>query len=143
MKNFVRKFKVLQKRSIIGVSKPPSVFNEPMLNYGPGSNERKSLLEECAKLRKKHIEIPVIINGKEYKTGNVEVHSMPADHNVKLCTTHKADAKLVQKAIEGALDAKKKWGKVAMEDRIAIFLRAADLLSTKYRNILNSGKINF
>lgn len=139
MKKFVNKKKLFQLRNIIGISKPPSVFNEPMLNYAPGSKERQTLLEECAKLKKTPIEIPVVINGKEYRTGNTEVHKMPADHSVKLCTTHKADEKLVKKAIEGSLEAKKKWGKMRMEDRVAIFLRGADLLSTKYRYLLNAG----
>ena len=77
--------------------------------------------------------MPLIINGKEVKTGKVDKQIMPVDHSKVLCTYENAEPEHVEEAIEGTLAAKSTWESLPIYDRQAIFLRAADLLSQKYR----------
>jgi len=77
--------------------------------------------------------IPLVINGKEVHTGQTDKQVMPTDHARTLCTFSTADASLTQEAIKGALIARKQWANTPLEERATIFLKAADLLSTKYR----------
>ncbi|KAF8965008.1 1-pyrroline-5-carboxylate dehydrogenase [Entomortierella lignicola] len=114
--------------------KIPVVVNEPMKSYAPGSLERASLQAALKELRgKAPLDIPCIVNGKEVRTGIVEKQVMPHEHKTVLCNYHNADDALVTKAIDGALAAKEDWENTPFNDRAAIFLKAADLVSTKYR----------
>ncbi|KAI8055096.1 Aldehyde/histidinol dehydrogenase [Syncephalis plumigaleata] len=114
--------------------KLPQIANEPMHHYEPGSVERKKLQDAIAALRKQvPLEVPCIVNGKEIKTGNLGKQVMPHEHKTTLCQYHQADDAVVEQAIEGALAAKAAWEAMPFNDRSAIFLKAADLLSTKYR----------
>ncbi|KAF9197392.1 1-pyrroline-5-carboxylate dehydrogenase [Haplosporangium sp. Z 27] len=114
--------------------KIPVVVNEPMKSYAPGSPERASLQAALKELRgKAPLDIPCIVNGKEVRTGIVEKQVMPHEHKTVLCNYHNADDALVTKAIDGALAAKEDWENTPFNDRAAIFLKAADLVSTKYR----------
>ncbi|KAI9595060.1 Aldehyde/histidinol dehydrogenase [Syncephalis fuscata] len=114
--------------------KLPAIANEPMHNYAPGSVERKKLLEAIATMRSQApFEVPCVVNGQEIKTGNLNKQVMPHEHKTVLCNYHQADDATVQKAIEGTLAAKAKWEAMPFNDRAAIFLKAADLLSSKYR----------
>ncbi|KZV64582.1 delta-1-pyrroline-5-carboxylate dehydrogenase [Peniophora sp. CONT] len=78
-------------------------------------------------------EVPLVINGKEVKTGRLGSQPMPHDHSRNLCTYHEAGEAEVTAAIEGALAAKAEWEATPWPDRAAIFLKAADLISKKYR----------
>ncbi|TDL29956.1 delta-1-pyrroline-5-carboxylate dehydrogenase [Rickenella mellea] len=114
--------------------KVPAVENEPMRQYAPGSAERQGLEAALAQMHKElPFEVPCIVNGKSIKTGNVAKQPMPADHANHICTYHEADQATVSSAIDGALAAKTEWEAMPWNDRAAIFLRAADLVSGKYR----------
>ncbi|MCI0669847.1 MAG: L-glutamate gamma-semialdehyde dehydrogenase, partial [Myxococcaceae bacterium] len=84
------------------------------------------------------IEIPVLIGGKRILTGHTDTARMPHRHQHVLATVHQADASHVQQAIQNALAVKEDWSRTSFQHRAAIFLRAAELLSTKYRPILNA-----
>ena len=120
------------------VSNIPLPVNEPVLSYAPGSKERELLIKEIAEQESKQIEIPLIIGGKEVKTGNTETCVQPHDHKKVLCTYHVAGEKEVQMAIDASQKAKKQWENLPYVERARIFLKAADLLSTKYRNKVNA-----
>lgn len=112
--------------------------NEPVLSYAPGSKEKKELKEKLNSMRKEVIEIPLIIGGKEVKTGNTGEVRIPHDHKVVIAKYHKAGPKEVELAIKEALKAREVWSKMRWEERISIFLKAAELLSGPYRQILNA-----
>jgi 1-pyrroline-5-carboxylate dehydrogenase len=112
--------------------------NEPVLSYKPGSHER-SLLEEELKLQKnKVVDIPLIIGGKEVRTGKIGKVVMPTDHNHILATYHMATEKEVSLAIKAALDAKTEWMNLSWMERGAIMAKAAELISKKYRYQINA-----
>lgn len=79
------------------------------------------------------VEIPVVINGEKIFTGKTCDQLNPSNHKSVVAKFHEADAALTQKAIDGALAAKAKWESLPFNDRVAVFLKAADLLATKYR----------
>ncbi|KAF8940558.1 1-pyrroline-5-carboxylate dehydrogenase, partial [Dissophora ornata] len=102
--------------------------------YVAGSAERAGLEAAVKELRAQApLDIPCIINGKEVRTGIMEKQVMPHEHKTVVCNYHNADEALVAKAIDGALAAKQDWENTPFSDRAAIFLKAADLASTKYR----------
>ncbi|THG96399.1 hypothetical protein EW026_g5429 [Hermanssonia centrifuga] len=114
--------------------KVPEITNEPMRSYAPGSPERKALEQAIAQLEQElPFEVPCIVNGKPVKTGKLAKQTIPSDHAKHLCTYHEADQATVASAIEGALAAKADWESMPWSDRAAIFLKAADLVSGKYR----------
>ncbi|WVQ83587.1 1-pyrroline-5-carboxylate dehydrogenase [Cryptococcus sp. DSM 104549] len=114
--------------------KVPEIDNEPMRNYAVGSAERAGLQAAVDKMiAAGPFEVPIIINGEEYKTGDIQSQPMPHDHKKNLCTYHAATPELVNKAIEGALAAKQAWEEIPWADKAAVFLKAADLLAGKYR----------
>jgi len=112
--------------------------NEPILNYEPGSKEKEELKRKLADLKNQKIEIPLIIGGKEIKTGDLGKCIMPHDHQHILAQYHKAGEKEIKMAIESALEAKKIWNEFSWVDRLSIFKKAADLLSTSWRPTLNA-----
>ena len=120
------------------ITRVPMPTNEPVLAYAPGSPERAALKAALEKMAGEQIEIPLWIGGKELRTGKTGESRMPHKHAHVLATYHQADEAQVRQAIEAALAAKRDWANLRFEDRAAIFLRAADLISTKYRPILNA-----
>ncbi len=112
--------------------------NEPLLTYAPGTQERILLKQELERQSSLQIEIPLIINGKEVRTGNIGKVVMPCDHQHVLATYHKAGEAEVQLAIKSALEAKQLWQTMSWVERASITLKAAHLLSTKYRWLLNA-----
>ena len=112
--------------------------NEPVLSYKPGSQERMLLEEELKVQKNQVIEIPLIIGGKEIRTGRTGKVVMPSDHNHVLATYHLATEKEVTLAINAALDAKCEWMTLAWMERAAIMAKAAELLSKKYRYQINA-----
>ncbi len=112
--------------------------NEPYLDYAPGSDERKALKEVLNELQSKQIDIHAIINGKEVKTNRTEEVVMPHNHSHKLGTVHLCGKKETNQAIEGALEARKKWAEMPWEERVAIFLKAADIITGPKRFLMNA-----
>ncbi len=118
--------------------KIPTPFNEPVLSYAPGTPERKALKDQLAKMLSQQVEIPLLIGGKEVKSGDVGECRCPHDHGHILAKYHKAGAAEVEMAVEAAQTAWRDWSEMDWMSRAAIFLRAAELLATKYRFILNA-----
>lgn len=116
----------------------PNPVNEPTYSYAPGSRERILLQEALRDARAKQIDIPMLIGGKEVRTGSKAALTPPHDHKHLLGHYHKGDKQHVEAAINAALAAKKNWENLAWEERAAIFLKAADLISGKYRYKLNA-----
>ena len=112
--------------------------NEPVLDYLPGSRERELLERELREQGNKVLEIPLIIGGKEIRTGKIGKIVNPADHNQVLATYHMATDKEVIMAIDAALAAKEDWMTLAWMERAAIMAKAADLISTRYRSRINA-----
>lgn len=112
--------------------------NERVLNYLKGSIERQNLEKELKKQSSQKIEIPLIIGGKEIRTGITETVTMPHNHGHVLATYHKATEKEVNMAIQAASHAHKTWSDLTWTIRASILLKAADLISTKYRALMNA-----
>lgn len=123
---------------INALAKIPMPVNEPILSYGPGTQERKALKDQLDKMLGQEIEIPLIIGGKEVKTGDLGDCRCPHDHRHLLARYHKAGAKEVEMAVAAAKAAWRDWSEMDWMNRAAVFLRAAELLATKYRYILNA-----
>ena len=115
----------------------PMPVNEPVLTYAPGSPERKRLKEVLAELKKEKIDVPMYIGGEEVRTGKKV--SMHPPHEIKhtLGHFHEGEEKHINMAIDAALKAKESWESYSWESRANIFLKAADLIATKYRPYLN------
>ncbi|KAJ3044012.1 1-pyrroline-5-carboxylate dehydrogenase [Rhizophlyctis rosea] len=107
------------------------------LNYAPGSSERKQLREALKSLRSKAqsgaLRVPSVVDSDEVHTNATKSQAVPFEKDLTLATYSEADASIIQKAIKNALRAKPAWEAMPFNDRAAIFLKAADLLSTKYR----------
>ena len=116
----------------------PVPVNEPVLNYAPGSSERKALKEALEDARSKVIDIPMYIGGVEVRSNKTAEIRPPHDHQHLLGSYHISDASHVTQAIDAALAAKPKWEALAWEQRAAIFLKAAELIAGPYRAKLNA-----
>jgi len=123
---------------INGIIDVPRPINEPVLGYNPGSPEKKALKDQLKKMLGEQLEIPLIIGGKEVKTEEMADCRCPHDHQHVLARYHKAGAKEVELAAAAARKAWKDWSEMDWVNRAAIFLRAGELLATKYRFILNA-----
>src|SRR5690554_5282233 len=124
--------------SFSGVRRVPPPQNEPNLTYAPGTPERAELKARLASMAGERVDIPIIIGGKEIRTGNTATAVMPHDHRHVLADWHKASAENVQQAIAAANEARREWANWPWEDRAAVFLRAAELLTTSWRQTLNA-----
>ncbi len=116
----------------------PRPKNEPVYAYGPGSPEKAKLKAKLDELSNKELDIPVVIGGKEIRTGNKGDCVMPHNHKHRLAQYHKAGPKEVQAAIDAALKARKAWANMPWEQRAGIFMKAADLLAHEERYLLNA-----
>jgi len=116
----------------------PSPINDPIKTYAPGTPERSALKKKLADMSAQKIEVPLIIGGKEVRTGDTATQIMPHRHGHVIATWHKAGPAETKKAIQAAADAKKEWASWKLEDRAAVFLRAADLLMTTWRETINA-----
>jgi len=115
----------------------PLPANEPVLNYAPGSPEKETLKKTLAELKKKEIDIPMYIGGKAVRTGNKVAIHPPHEIAFTLGHYHVGEEKHIRQAIDSALKAKEEWSNISWENRAAIFLKAADLIATKYRSYMN------
>ncbi len=116
----------------------PLPINEPIKSYAPGSPERAELKARLASMATEHVEIPLIIGGKEVRTGKTFNAVMPFKHSHVLATVHAAEPQQVQQAIDAALAARREWASWPWEDRAAVMLKAADLLAGPWRATLNA-----
>ncbi len=121
-----------------GFYKVPIAVNEPVLNYAPGSVEKTALKAALKNFKSVTIDLPMIIGGKEIRTG--KTGEMRPPHEIKhlLGTYHKGEAVHVTNAIDASLKAKHNWEHMPWESRAAIFLKAADLLAGPYRAKINA-----
>eukprot|EP00493_Phyllostaurus_siculus_P018286 UN18576 len=88
----------------------PDIKNDPFRHYAPGSEDRRLVAVECAKLRAQPVqEIPCVVNGVEHFTGNTVEQVMPGDHATPIARMHYATPELIQEAIEGTMEARKAW----------------------------------
>jgi 1-pyrroline-5-carboxylate dehydrogenase len=116
----------------------PEIKNEPVLNYAAGSSERKALDSALTELLSKKLEIPQFIGGEEVFDGDKIAICPPHDHQLTIGYYYKGNKSHVEKAIQSALKAKHSWESTPWEQRAAIFLKAADLLSGPFRAKMNA-----
>jgi len=121
-----------------GFFQVPTALNEPVKSYAPETPEREEVLAMYKSMYNSSVDIPLYINGEEIRTGDTATMSPPHDHKHILGTYHKAEKGHVQKAIDTALEARKKWADLPWEQRAAVFLRAAELVAGPYRAKINA-----
>ena len=117
------------------LSKPT---NEPIRAYSAGSIEKQNLKAKIAELKSARVDIPLVIAGQEIRTGQRAQCVCPHDHQHVLGEYHKAAQAQVEQAIEAAMAARKGWAAMDWHDRLAIFLKTAELLAGPYRDLLNA-----
>ena len=115
-----------------------NVINEPVKDYKPGSEERKTLLKEYDRQSNEKIEIPIIIGGKKIYSDVVGHCVSPHNHKKVLATFYKADEIIVNSAIKNSLETWKSWSSTSLSYRTTIFRKAAKLLAGKWRDRINA-----
>src|SRR5215203_7325879 len=121
----------------LGYFSYPMPANEPVLSYAPGSSEKKRLKEVLAELKKEQIDVPMYIGSKEVRTNKKGTLHPPHEISHTLGTYSEGDERHVKQAIDAALVARSAWASMTWETRAHIFLKAADLIATKYRSYMN------
>ncbi|MDR1499821.1 MAG: L-glutamate gamma-semialdehyde dehydrogenase [Tannerellaceae bacterium] len=112
--------------------------NEPVKAYGPGSDDKALLKEALRRLSTEEWDIPLVIGGKEVRTGDTGKVVMPHNHAHTLATYHKAGEKEVGMAIGAALKAHHDWSCLPWVERASVMMRIAELIATRYRYLLNA-----
>jgi 1-pyrroline-5-carboxylate dehydrogenase len=121
-----------------GTRRVPTPVNEPVRTYAPGSPERRAIKARLASMANERVDIPLIIGGEEIRTGTVKQAVMPHDYRHVLADWHCATETHVTQAIEAATEAHRDWSRWSWEDRAGVFLRAADLLASSFRDTVNA-----
>ena len=116
----------------------PLPRNEPVLSYAPESPERTALKQALGAVGARPTEIPAVVGGREVRTGKTQDVVSPHCHQRVLARTHQADQATIDSAVKAAVEAQRDWGHWRFEDRAAVFLRAAELLATTHRQLLNA-----
>jgi 1-pyrroline-5-carboxylate dehydrogenase len=116
--------------------------NEPVRSYAPGSPEKKSLKARLKSMGSEQIEIPLIIGGKEVRTGDIDKAVCPHDHGHVVATFHNAGTPEVDAAAAAAKAAWKDWSETPWEERASLLLRAADLLAGPWRDTINAATMH-
>ena len=120
------------------VARIPPPVNEPVLSYAPGSHERLELKAKLEEMFGQELDIPLVIGGREIRTGRTAQAVCPFDHGHVLANFHQAGPEEVDMAIAASLAAREAWSEMPWEQRMAIFLKAAELLATTWRSTLNA-----
>jgi 1-pyrroline-5-carboxylate dehydrogenase len=121
-----------------GIFRPPAPANEPVKDYAPGSPERAELQRRLAEMQRERIDAPLVIGGEEVRTKDKAEAVMPHRKEHVLADVHQGGAKEVERAIGAAAEAWPDWSRLPWEERAAVFLRAAELLSGPWRATLNA-----
>jgi 1-pyrroline-5-carboxylate dehydrogenase len=121
-----------------GIFRPPTPANEPVKEYLPGSPEREQLRRRLDQLQGERIELPLVIGGENVTTGTTAEVVMPHRKSHVLADAHQGGQAEVDKAVSAAADAWEDWSRLPWEERAAVFLRAAELLSGPWRATLNA-----
>ncbi|HPQ41947.1 MAG TPA: L-glutamate gamma-semialdehyde dehydrogenase [bacterium] len=121
-----------------GIIRVPNPVNEPVKSYALGTPQGDSLRQTMEAMLKESIDIPLIIDGREIRTGETGTVTCPHNHGHVLATYHKAGPREIAMAAESAVRAWKEWSEWPWVDRAAVFLKAAELLVDPYRDILNA-----
>ncbi len=129
---------VVLTAAFAGVRRVPEPVNEPTKAYAPGSPERSELKARLASMAAEKIEIPLVIGGREIRTGHTEKAVMPHNHRHVLAEYHMAGPEHIEQAIAAAAAARREWASWPWEDRAAVLLRAAELLATTWRSTVNA-----
>jgi 1-pyrroline-5-carboxylate dehydrogenase len=116
----------------------PRPTNEPVLSYAPGTPERDKLKRELEAQAAQVVEIPLLIGGREVRTGDTFDVVMPHAHGHVIARAHRAGPKEIDAAVGAALDARHDWSRTPWEERAAVFMRAADILAGPHRQVLNA-----
>ena len=116
----------------------PKPHNEPINSYAPNTPQREALKAKLVEMRSQTADVPMYIGSKEVRTNNKQSLTCPHDHQHILGYYHEGDDTHVNQAIERALEAREQWANLPWENRVSIFLKAADLSATKYRMDLNA-----
>ncbi len=119
-----------------GRRRVPRPENDPNLTYAPGTPARAELKHRLKQMAAETIDIPLIIGGKEIRTGTTERSVMPHKHAHVLANFHKATPQHVRQAADAAVAARQEWSSWSFEDRAAVFTRAAELLTTTWRSTI-------
>jgi 1-pyrroline-5-carboxylate dehydrogenase len=123
---------------LAAVTRVPTPVNDPSHSYLPGSPERAELKARLSEMAAERVEIPIVIGGREIRTGRIERTVMPHDHRPVLAEWHAAGADEARQAIAAAAAARREWASWSWQERAAVFLRAAELLTTTWRATLNA-----
>jgi 1-pyrroline-5-carboxylate dehydrogenase len=116
----------------------PSPVNEPVKSYAPGQPERAQLKAALQQVGTECVDIPSFIDGREVRAEQTFEVRSPFKHAHVLARGHHTSAQWVERAIDAAMKVKRDWANLAFTERAAIFLRAAELLATKYRATINA-----
>ncbi len=121
-----------------GTRRVPPPLNEPVRSYAPDSPERAELQARLKTMATERVEIPLVIGGEHVTTGDMGQHTNPCAHREVLADYHRARREDVERAVRAARDAHQEWANWSWEDRAAVFLRAAELLTTTWRSTINA-----
>jgi len=119
-----------------GIFRPPAPVNEPVRDYAPGSPERAELKQRLAEMEAERLDVPCVIAGEEIRTGDTVQAVMPHRKEHVLADVHQAGPAEVERAIKASADAWHDWSKTPWEERAAVLLRAAELLSGPWRTTM-------
>ena len=116
----------------------PVPKNEPVFSYAPGSTEKAELKKALDELKSKVTKVPLYINGEEIHTDSTDTVVCPHNHKHVLATVSQASEEQAASAVTAALAARKSWAELPWEARVSVFLKAAELIRTKYRYLINA-----
>jgi 1-pyrroline-5-carboxylate dehydrogenase len=121
-----------------GIFRPPEPFNEPVRTYVAGSPEREELERRLTEMQAERMEIPSVIGGNDVRTGTTFEAVMPHRKEHVLADVHQSGPDEVEQAIAAAAEAWPEWSRTPWEERVAVFLRASELLAGPWRATLNA-----